>query len=136
MSQHDTMTAEERRLLAYSRRKPWRLTIATATALAAVGTGLALSATPAHAETGGVFDMCPSGREGVIGGHTSCAFAENVSQAFWAAGGTSEVVAYSPVTGARYDMICEPGNMAHFSTGQSLLAVRCWGGDGAEVLVW
>lgn len=129
------MTGEEHALYLASRRRPWRLTIATALTLAGIGTGLVCAATPAHAD-GGLFDMCPSGHEGVIGGRTSCAFAENVSQAFWAAGGTGEVIAYSPVTGARYDMVCEPGNMAHFSTGQSLMAARCWGGDGAEVLVW
>jgi hypothetical protein len=117
------------------RRPPWWL-ILTLTALAALIAAAFTVATarPAHAD--GLFTMCPSGHEGVIGGHTSCAFAENVSQAFWAAGGTGQLVAYSPVTGARYEMSCEPYNIVHFSTGESLLASQCYGGDGAAVLVW
>jgi hypothetical protein len=53
--------------------------------LAAAGIGAALIAgplldiSPAHAD---VFTMCPSGHEGVVGGHTTCAFAENVQRVF------------------------------------------------------
>ena len=38
--------------------------------------------------------------------HTSCAFADNVRRAFYASGRSTEVVAYSPVTGERYIMDC------------------------------
>ena len=53
---------------------------ATATAIGA----LLFGAAPAHAD---VFTICPSGHEGVVGGHTTCLFAENVQRAFWASGG-------------------------------------------------
>lgn len=33
-----------------------------------------------------IFNICPDGHEGVVGGHTSCAFAANVRQIFYASG--------------------------------------------------
>lgn len=96
---------------------------------AAVG----LSPVPAHAD---VFDMCPDGQEGVVGGHTTCDFAENVRSAFYASGRLNDVVAYSPVTGERYEMSCEAGYSAHFSNGAVVNSTRCFGGDNAEVVIW
>jgi len=92
-----------------------------------------LSAAPAHAD---VFDMCPDGQEGVVGGHTTCGFAENVRSAFYASGGLHNFVAFSPVTGERYEMDCESGYSAHFSNGALVNSTRCYAGDNAEVVVW
>jgi hypothetical protein len=46
------------------------------------------------------------------------------------------VVAYSPVTGQAYVMSCIPGYTASFSDGSSRVAVKCYGGNDAEVVVW
>lgn len=83
-----------------------------------------------------VFDMCPDGHEGVVGGHTSCAFAENVRRAFYASGMSNEFIAYSPVTGERYEMVCEGEYPAYFNNGEVLTSTRCYGGENAEVVIW
>jgi hypothetical protein len=101
--------------------------IAAAAIAATVGV-----AAPANAS---VFTMCPSGHAGVVGGRTSCAFAENVARVFWASGST-EFVAYSPVTGERYDISCAGLYTAYFASGQVLTSTHCYGGDSAEVVVW
>ena len=54
----------------------------------------------------------------------------------WASGGANDFIAYSPVTGERYEMVCSGGYRAHFDTGGSLIATQCYGGDNAEVVVW
>ncbi|UQX09648.1 hypothetical protein [Candidatus Mycobacterium methanotrophicum] len=84
------------------------------------------------------FVMCGDGREGVVGGHTSCLFAENVRRAFYAADDGADIVAYSPVTGERYEMSCTAGYRAHFDDGSQRIATRCVGGDNdsAEVVIW
>jgi len=84
-----------------------------------------------------VFVTCGDGSEGVVGGHTTCLFAENVRRAFYAAGG-GDVVAFSPVTGERYEMTCTAGYLATFVDGTKRVATRCIGGDNgsAEVVVW
>lgn len=89
---------------------------------------------PAAAEN--VFIVCPDGHEGVVGGHTSCAFAENVQRSFYAAGRPDSIVAYSPVTGERYEMSCESGYAAHFFDGVTRISTRCTGGNNAEVVIW
>jgi hypothetical protein len=99
----------------------------------AVAAAVGFGAGPAHADA---FDMCPDGHEGVVGGHTTCAFAENVRQVFYAQGLPSEFVAFSPVTGYRYDMDCGGIIPAHFVDGQTLRAIRCYGGENAEVVIW
>lgn len=110
-------------------------------ALAVAGLGAALTAGsllgigPAHAESF-VFDICPSGHDGVVGGHTSCPFADNVRQAYFASGGSSYVIAYSPITGERYEMFCHGNYAITFSNGRTVLATRCDGGDDATVVVW
>ena len=91
------------------------------------------STPPANAD---VFDMCPDGQEGVVGGHTTCGFAENVRSAFYASGRMHNFVAYSPVTGERYEMDCENGVRAHFTNGAVVNSTRCFAGDNAEVVVW
>lgn len=84
------------------------------------------------------FVICDDGREGVVGGHTTCLFAENVRRAFYSSSDNSDVVAFSPVTGERYEMVCSGGYRANFSDGSHRIATRCVGGDNesAEVVVW
>jgi hypothetical protein len=83
-----------------------------------------------------VFTMCPSGREGVIGGHTSCAFADNVRAAYYASGMMGDFIAWSPVTGERYEMICGGDYLAHFGDGTVLRSTRCFAGTNADVVIW
>jgi hypothetical protein len=84
------------------------------------------------------FAICGDGREGVVGGHTSCLFAENVRRAFFAADNGSDIVAYSPVTGELYELTCTAGYRARFNDGSQRVATRCLGGDSgsAEVVIW
>ena len=103
-----------------------------ALAIAAVITSVTFAA-PAHAD---VFDICPDGREGVVGGHTSCDFAENVREVYFGSGQPAHFVAYSPVTGDRYEMDCESGYSARFSDGGVRDSIRCYAGENAEVVVW
>ncbi len=102
-------------------------------ALAAFGLSTAL-APYAKAD---VFDMCPDGHEGVVGGHTTCPFAENVRQAFLASGMSHHFPAYSPVTGETYAMDCEGEYPAYFSDGAVVTSTRCYTtASDAEVVVW
>jgi hypothetical protein len=93
---------------------------------------------PALPPPGGthVFDICPDGHEGVVGGHTSCAFAANVRRTFYATGMSSNFTAYSPVTGDAYEITCAGRYSAHFTDGSTLTSTRCFGGDNAEVVIW
>jgi hypothetical protein len=99
---------------------------------------------PRHSDSGAppapggtdVFTMCPDGHEGVVGGHTSCAFAANVRQIFYASGMSNNFTAYSPVTGDGYEMTCVGRYRAYFNDGSTLISTRCYGGDNAEVVVW
>lgn len=102
--------------------------------LVAAGLAAGIVSTPAaHAD---VFTMCPSGHAGVVGGRTTCAFAENVSRAFYASGMAPQVIAYSPVTGQRYVMTCSGRKPALFDDGSWLVSTNCYGGDGAAVVLW
>lgn len=83
-----------------------------------------------------VFSICPDGHEGVVGGHTSCAFAASVRQSFYASGMPTTVFAYSPVTGDAYEMTCVGRYPAYFSDGSTKISTRCYGGDNAEVVIW
>ena len=105
----------------------------TAAMLAGLTAASLCLAAPARAD---VFIMCPDGHEGVVGGHTSCGFAENVRAAFYASGMSQEVVAFSPATLERYEMVCAGMYPAHFADGQVLMSTRCYGGDNAEVVIW
>lgn len=91
------------------------------------------SCSRAHADS--LFEMCPSGRDGIATGVTSCPFADNVRRAWFTQPG-NEVVAYSPVTGQEYVMGCVTGYLAHFTGGQAVTAVKCFGGNDAEVVIW
>ena len=83
------------------------------------------SPAPAHADT----VMCPSGAVAVVGGQTSCAFAENVGIAYRATGPESNRVVSvqvpSPATGQWYNMTCVSVHPAY-----------CTGGNDAEVAVY
>jgi hypothetical protein len=82
------------------------------------------------------FVMCPSTRDGVASAVTSCAFADNVRRGYYEQGMPETVIAYSPVTGQVYAMHCFGPFLAHFTSGETLKAVKCVGGDDAEVVVW
>jgi len=58
--------------------------------------------------------------------------------AFFAANDGADIVAYSPVTGERYEMACSGGYRANFVDGSQRIATRCVGGDNgsAEVVIW
>lgn len=90
-------------------------------------------AATAHTE---VFTICPDGHEGVVGGHTTCAFAENVRRTFYATGMANNFTAFSPVTGDAYQMTCVGRYPAYFSDGSTMISTRCYGGDNAEVVIW
>jgi len=94
--------------------------------------------TPVPATSTQTFVICQDGREGVVGGHTTCAFAENVRRAFYGSNDGSDVIAFSPVTGERYEMLCSGGYHASFVDGSQRIATRCIGGDNdsAEVVIW
>ena len=47
-----------------------------------------------------------------------------------------DFIAYSPVTGERYEMICAGRFPAHFIDGETLISTRCFGGTNAEVVIW
>lgn len=83
-----------------------------------------------------VFTICPDGHEGVVGGHTSCAFAENVRRTFYNSGMATTLTAYSPVTGDAYEMTCAGRYPAYFEDGSTKISTRCYGGDNAEVVIW
>lgn len=93
---------------------------------------------PALPPRGGadVFTICPDGHEGVVGGHTSCEFAANVRQVFYASGMANTFVAYSPVTGNGYQITCVGRYPAYFTDGSTKISTRCYGGDNAEVVIW
>ncbi|MCT7369417.1 hypothetical protein [Mycolicibacterium llatzerense] len=94
---------------------------------------VAFLALPVRADT--PFVMCPGGRAGVATVFTSCAFAENVRRGYLSHGG-GEVIAYSPVTDALYDMWCQPGYQAAFDNGAVVTSAICTGGSNAAVVVW
>ncbi|MGF2946861.1 hypothetical protein [Mycobacterium sp. Lab-001] len=83
-----------------------------------------------------IFTICPDGHEGVVGGHTTCAFAENVRRNFYATGMSDNFTAFSPVTGDAYEMTCVGRYPAYFDDGSTMISTRCYGGDNAEVVIW
>lgn len=83
-----------------------------------------------------IFTICPDGHEGVVGGHTTCAFAENVRRTFYNSGMPAMFTAYSPVTGDAYQMTCVGRYPAYFEDGSVKMSTRCYGGDYAEVVIW
>lgn len=91
---------------------------------------------PAHADF--VFEVCPSGMDGVVAGTpTSCPFADNVRANYFRYGGTSVIGAYSPVTDVIYPMDCSSGSfIAELSSGAMHPGVLCTGGNGAAVVIW
>jgi hypothetical protein len=100
-------------------------------ALVAVGNVVLCLAPPANAD---VFDMCPDGREGVVGGHTSCGFAQNVRSGYFLWG--THFNALSPTTGLWYEVNCDPRlRPAVFSSGASLPSINCYASSNAEVVI-
>jgi hypothetical protein len=75
--------------------------------------------------TGGSTSVTSCGSNVSVGGNTSCAFGQNVASAFLdAGGGTTQVTAYSPVTGTNYSMSCVSG-----------IPSVCRGGNSAVVYI-
>ena len=100
--------------------------------MAATAGAIAL-ASPAQADEA-VF-ACPDGFTGVAEGQTSCPFAHNVGVADHLYG-PGVVTAYSPVTGQDYTMQCGGGFAIRLTSGRTLVADRCVGGNNAVVWVW
>ncbi len=97
--------------------------------------GFGLLKAPSTRATVTVFIMCPDGHEGIVGGHTSCPFAENVHAGFSA--GRLHFLAYSPVTVQWYEVICDSTmHPAHFENGLVIDSWDCYASDNAEVVVW
>ena len=96
----------------------------------------AQAAVPPATDSTDVFNICPDGHEGVVGGRTTCAFAANVRRIFYATGMSNSFTAYSPVTGDAYQMTCVGRYPAYFSDGSTMISTRCYGGDNAEVVIW
>lgn len=111
---------------------------ATVTVQAVPPPAAAVNPAPPLPPPGGtdVFTICPDGHEGVVGGHTTCAFAANVRQIFYASGMANHFTAFSPVTGDGYEMTCAGRYPAYFSDGSTKVSTRCYGGDNAEVVIW
>lgn len=102
-------------------------------AVAAMGAAVALAA-PAQADYR--FYQC-SPTVGVASQVTSCAFAQNVANAYPYSVTAYGVVlrgVYSPVTGQFYDMYCNPGTVTYFS-GFTVNSEICEGGNNARVAV-
>lgn len=83
-----------------------------------------------------IFTICPDGHEGVVGGHTSCEFADNVRRTFYATGMSNSFTAYSPVTGDGYEITCVGRFPAYFTDGSTKISTRCYAGENAEVVIW
>jgi hypothetical protein len=81
------------------------------------------------------FLICPDGHTGVATNVTSCEFALNVHESYLSQGGPT-VIAYSPVTGETYEMVCHAGFTSHLSNGMTVNSVRCTGGNDAVVILW
>jgi hypothetical protein len=101
----------------------------TAAMLAGLTAAALCLAAPVRAE---VFTMCPDGREGVLGGHTSCEFAANVRAAFYASGMLSDVIAFSPATLERYEMICVHQSQHSDAWVKAMRKARSAPGQGAR----
>ena len=115
-------------------------TVARAAAALATAVGIGLTgaiAGEAPAKADFIFDICPSGMDGVVSGTpTSCPFADSVRRGYFTQRDTW-VVAYSPVTGGVYTMDCSYNNfVATLSNGRSHPGVLCTGGIGAAVVIW
>ena len=120
--------------------------IATISAIAAASAALILTpaaitlAAPAHADNW-TFDICPSGHEGVgEGSPTTCPFAENVHNAWYAAGqplGSPFGPVWSPVTVGHYTMECN-GEEPLTGVTPGGLSTRCEDipDTGVRIVLW
>jgi hypothetical protein len=110
------------------------LTLVAGAGVAAAGV---MMTNPVAAQADFVFEMCPSGMDGVVTGTpTSCAFADNVRRSYFAGGGAM-VAAYSPITGLGYVMDCGHSNfIARLSNGETHPGVLCTGCNDAAVVIW
>jgi len=120
--------------------------IATISAIAAASAALILTPTaitlaaPARADTW-TFDICPDQHEGVVeGSDTTCAFAENVHNAWYAAGqpvGSPFGPVWSPVTNRTYTLECN-GEEPLTGVTPGGLSTRCEDipDTGVRIVLW
>jgi hypothetical protein len=101
--------------------------------IAAAAAAIGIGPGTAHAEDV-VFIPCADGHSGIATSVTSCPFAENLRAAYLTQGGP-DVIAYSPVTGMYYNMLCSGGYIAQLP-GRAVTSVRCQGGDNAVVVLF
>lgn len=102
---------------------------------AVLGASLAATLFVAPAAHADDFTMCPDGHEGVVGGHTSCDFAQNIRTGYFRWG--IHFNAYSPATGSWYEVNCDPTlKPALFQGGATVNSINCYASSNAEVVVW
>jgi hypothetical protein len=103
--------------------------------LAALVAAGAIAVTASPSARADLFTMCPDGHEGVVGGHTSCLFAQNVRDGYFRWG--THFRAYSPVTGEWYIVDCDPRwKSAYFEAGVVVSSINCYASSNAEVVIW
>ncbi len=102
-------------------------------ALGAAAVAAAVSLAPS-ASAGSLFNICPSGASGVMGGHTSCAFADVIHDGYYRHG--NHFSAFSPVMGKWYDVDCSEHGTTTFTNGHVHYGAHCYAGNNAEAVVW
>ena len=101
--------------------------------LGAAAVAAAVSLAPS-ASAGSLFSICPSGVSGVMGGHTSCAFADVIHSGYYRHG--NYFSAFSPVTGKWYDVDCSEQCTTTFTNGHVHYSAHCYSGNEAKVVGW
>ena len=96
------------------------------TAIVATVAAAAIALAPNASAAIETFDVCPSGHSGVATADTSCAFADNVSRA-WYSQPSSTVLAYSPVTGDAYWMTCAATATDYWYEAKRCVGVNAYG---------
>lgn len=117
-------------------RRTWRIR-QVRRALAAGAAALALSTVgtlwASEAKADLAFWTCPSGWTAVVAGTpTSCPFADNVRNT-WYASHSNPIMVYSPVTIKNYWMYCQPA--VNTVNGWSRVGTLCVGGDNNSAMV-
>ena len=82
--------------------------------------------------------MCPSGNaQASRRGAHHLRFRRERPAGFLRLGMANDFIAYSPITGATLrNNLRGPLSPPEFVTGETLISTRCYGGNGAEVVVW
>jgi hypothetical protein len=101
-------------------------------AIGAAAVAAAVSLAPSA--NAALFTICPSGVSGVMGGHTSCAFADVIHSGYYRHG--NHFSAFSPATGQWYDVDCSEHGATTFTNGHVHYGAHCYAGNNAEAVVW